>query len=288
MVGAVGLRPTLAAVAAGKRIALANKEVLVMAGPLVLEAARRSGAEILPVDSEHNAIFQCLEGHKREDLRRVLLCSSGGPFLHRRIGSLKAVTVEEALNHPRWRMGRKISIDSATMMNKGLEMIEASRLFGLSPDQIEVVVHPQAIVHSLVEFADGSLLAQLSRPDMRVPIQYCLSYPERWPSPQEPLDLASASPLEFLEPDLKKFPALTLAREALREGGTMPTVLAAADETAVGAFLNGVIHFTDIMQLVEIVMSLHKPSRAEDIDSILAADLWARQEAKRRLEVLRS
>lgn len=284
MVGAVGLKPTLAAAAAGKRIALANKEVLVMAGSLLMEEARRGGAEILPVDSEHNAIFQCLQGHKREALRRVLLCSTGGPFLHRRIGSLRRATVEEALNHPRWRMGRKISIDSATMMNKGLEMIEACRLFSLTPDQIEVVIHPQAIVHSLIEFSDGSLLAQLSIPDMRVPIQYCLSYPERWRSPHEPLDLVQASPLEFFEPDPKKFPALTLAREAMREGGTMPAVLAAADETAVGAFLNEIIFFTDIMSLVETVMSRHKPSRADDIDSILAADVWAREETQRLLE----
>lgn len=284
MIGGAGLLPTLEAIRAGKRIALANKEVLVMAGELVMNESRKSGAEILPIDSEHNAIFQCLQGQPRESLRRILLCSSGGPFLNSDIDDLHNVSVDEALKHPCWQMGRKITIDSATMMNKGLEMIEARWLFDLHPDQIEVVIHPQAIVHSLVEFEDGSLLAQLSNPDMRMPIQYCLSYPERWSQGPERLDLTAVPPLQFIEPDRKKFPALILAGEALRKEGTMTTVLNAADEIAVGAFLEQRISFPAIMQVVSEVMDQHILVDSTSLDNVIKADRWAREVAKTEIE----
>jgi len=269
MVGAVGLGPAIKAAEAGKRIALANKEVLVMAGELVMRAAADSGAEILPIDSEHNAIFQCLEGRSRKVLRRVLLCATGGPLLHRSSEELADVTASEALNHPRWSMGRKVTIDSATMMNKGFEMIEARWLFDLEPRQISVVVHPQAVVHSLVELVDGTMIAQLGRADMEMPIQYCLSYPERWETETKLLSLTSVSPLEFVEPDLAKFPALVLAESALN----------AADEEAVEAFLKGRIPFNMMMQVVAAVMERHAAHGEAGLEDILEADSWARSAA---------
>lgn len=281
LTGAAGLMPTFAAISAGKRIALANKEAVVMAGRLLMKQAQKHRAEILPVDSEHNAIYQCLSGQATGSVRRVLLCSSGGPFLGRPTGDLASVTVQEALNHPRWRMGKKISIDSATMMNKGLETIEARWLFDLEPEQIFVVIHPQAVVHSLVEFEDGSMMAQLSRTDMRVPIQYCLSYPERWPDSGAGLELASVSPLEFFEPDSRKFPALRLAEEALIAGGTMPAVLNAADEIAVKAFLERKIAFPNLMRVVEAVMARHSTTEYAEPRDIIEVDRWAREQANR-------
>ena len=286
MVGAAGLRPTLDAISAGKRVALANKEVLVMAGELMMNTALESGAEIMPVDSEHNAIFQCLEGNRRDSLRRVLLCATGGPLLHRSLGELESITVEEALNHPRWEMGRKVTIDSATMMNKGLEMIEARWLFGLRPEQIHVIVHPQAIVHSMVEYVDGSIIAQMSLPDMEIPIQYCLSYPERWEESGKLLDLPSVSPLEFFEPDEDRFPALGLAAAALSAGGTVPAVLNAADEVAVGAFLEGRIGFTAITKVVEAAMERHALHQSPDLEEIMAADAAARAHAREAVDSL--
>ena len=279
MIGAVGLEPTLAAVEAGKRIALANKEVLVTAGELVMKRAAKSGAEILPVDSEHNAIFQCLQGQPRETWRRIILCASGGPFAFRELKDFDRISVEEALNHPRWNMGRKISIDSATMMNKGLEMIEARWLFDLKPKQITVVIHPQSLVHSLVEFTDGALMAQLGRADMEMPIQYCLSFPERWSNSLEPLDLVTESPIEFFEPDHKKFPALGLARLVMEAGGTMPAAMSAADEVAVEAFLDRKIAFTQIVSVVDDVVNQHEPTSYSTLSEILEVDRWAREAA---------
>ena len=284
MVGAAGLRPTLDAISEGKRVALANKEVLVMAGELMMNTALDSGAQIMPVDSEHNAIFQCLEGNRRDALRRVLLCATGGPLLNRDIDELESITVEEALNHPRWVMGPKVTIDSATMMNKGLEMIEARWLFGLKPEQIHVLVHPQAIVHSMVEYIDGSIIAQMSKPDMEIPIQYCLSYPERWEENSKLLDLPAASPLEFREPDEDRFPALALAAAALREGGTMPAVLNAADEVAVSAFLEGRIGFTAITKVVEAAMERHALQYSPSLEGIIEADAIARAHAREAVE----
>ena len=287
IVGAVGLEPTLTAVQAGKRIALANKEVLVMAGELVMKAAREHGAEILPVDSEHNAIFQCLEGNSRDSLKQILLCATGGPLWTRDREEFSSVSVEEALNHPRWNMGRKVSIDSATMMNKGLEMIEARWLFDLRPEQIRVLVHPQAIVHSLVEYVDGSVIAELSQADMEIPIQYCLSYPDRWADEQKHLDLTTVSPLEFFDPDVKKFPALGFARAALEAGGGVPVVLNAADEVAVEAFLSGEIGFTDIMDVVSEVLQKNMHEFSGSLESILVIDQWARAAAEDVLEKFR-
>ena len=285
MVGAAGLRPTLDAISEGKRVALANKEVLVMAGELMMNTALDSGAQIMPVDSEHNAIFQCLEGNRRDALRRVLLCATGGPLLNRGLDELESITVEEALNHPRWVMGPKVTIDSATMMNKGLEMIEARWLFGLKPEQIHVLVHPQAIVHSMVEYIDGSIIAQMSKPDMEIPIQYCLSYPERWEENSKLLDLPTASPLEFREPDEDRFPALALAAAALREGGTMPAVLNAADEIAVGAFLESRIGFTAITKVVEATMERHALQYSPSLEGIIEADAIARAHAREAVEL---
>jgi len=288
VVGAAGLEPTLAAVDAGKRVALANKEALVMAGELVLERARRGGAEIVPIDGEHNAIFQCLQGQAPDRLRRIMLCSSGGPLLSLDEAELDGVTIEQALNHPRWDMGRKISVDSATMMNKGLEMIEARWLFDLEPEQISVVIHPQSVVHSLVEFVDGSVLAQIGRTDMAMPIQYCLSYPERWDRSDMRLDLAAVSPLEFFEPDAERFPALALAREAMAAGGTAPAVLSAADEVAVEAFLEKAIPFRAVVEVVAAVLGQHKTAGRANLQEILRADRWAREAAREEVRRLRA
>jgi 1-deoxy-D-xylulose-5-phosphate reductoisomerase len=282
IVGAAGLAPTLAAAAAGKRILLANKEALVLAGPLLIEAARTSGASILPIDSEHNAIYQCLpewrgEGAPARGVRRILLTASGGPFLTTRREELASVTPEQAVLHPNWRMGPKISVDSATLMNKGLELIEACHLFAVTPGQIEVVIHPQSIVHSLVEFDDGSVLAQLSQPDMRVPIAHALGYPDRIASGVSPLDLVQVGRLTFEAPDLERFPCLALAIKAAHAGGTAPAVLNAANEIAVAAFLGRRLNFDGIATVIESVLQQHATGPVDCLDDALAADAWARE-----------
>ncbi|HET6373374.1 MAG TPA: 1-deoxy-D-xylulose-5-phosphate reductoisomerase [Candidatus Polarisedimenticolia bacterium] len=276
IVGAAGLESTHAAVVAGKVVALANKETLVMAGGPIMAAARASGAEILPVDSEHNALHQCLRGEKVQEVRRLVLTASGGPFFGNPSKDLSRVTPAEALAHPTWKMGRKISVDSATLMNKGLEIIEARWLFGVEGDRISVVVHPQSVVHSMVEFVDGSLICQLGATDMRAPIQYALTYPDRCATPLEPLDLARLPRLEFYEPDLDRFPCLGLGWAALARGGTMPAVLNAANEVAVEAFLDERIKFSDIPVVIAGVMEAHRSSEASSIGEILHADAWAR------------
>ena len=257
-VGAVGFVPTLRAIEAGKRVALANKETLVMAGELMTKAAEKSGAEILPVDSEHNAIHQCLRGERRGEVKRLILTASGGPFRGSTKAEIENATREEALDHPNWKMGDKITIDSATLMNKGLEVIEAKWLFGFDADQISVVVHPQSVVHSMVEMVDGSIIAQMGVTDMKHAIQYALTYPDRRENCLPPLDLSQLSRLDFEEPDLDRFPCLGLAYDALRKGGTMATVLNAANETAVQAFLDGRIKLSEIAQINESVMRLTK------------------------------
>jgi len=279
MVGAAGLLPTMAAIEAGKDIALANKETLVMAGEMVMNRAAAKGVKILPVDSEHSAIFQCLQGHRHSEIRKIILTASGGPFRTWSGESLDGVTPAQALRHPNWDMGRKITIDSATMMNKGLEIIEARWLFAVSPAQIEVVVHPQSIVHSLVEYHDGAVMAQLGTPDMRLPIAYAFSWPERLVEKGDGLDLKNMTPLEFYPPDTDKFPCLKLAAAALGEGGTMPAVLNGANEIAVQAFLDGEIRFTDIPRVIARVMKLHLPCRSPGWEEILAADREARDRA---------
>jgi 1-deoxy-D-xylulose-5-phosphate reductoisomerase len=280
MVGAAGLLPTLDAIEAGKDIALANKETLVMAGHIVLRKASERGVKIIPVDSEHSAIFQCLLGHRREDVRRIILTASGGPFLHASEEELAKVTTAQALRHPNWTMGKKITIDSATMMNKGLEVIEAGWLFGLPGEAIDVLIHPQSIVHSLVEYRDGSVIAQMGVPDMRLPIAYALSYPNRLTRNEETLDLPKVGTLTFLHPDPVRFPALRLAYEAAKAGGTMPAVLNGANETAVTAFIEERIRFNRIVSVVQEVLSRHRGPADPGIDAILAADRWAREEAE--------
>jgi len=279
IVGAAGLASTLAAVRAGKRVLLANKEALVMAGPLVTAAARASGAQILPVDSEHNAVFQCMG----RGLRKIILTASGGPFRSASAESLGSVTPEQACAHPNWVMGRKISVDSATMMNKGLEVIEARWLFDVAPERIEVLIHPQSIVHSLVEYQDGSMIAQLSNPDMRVPIAHALAWPERIDSGATPLDLAAVKSLSFDKPDLNRFPCLGLAYEALRAGGTAPAVLNAANEVAVEAFLERRLPFTGIAGVISSTLDTVSPRAANDLQSILQSDGEARRAASARI-----
>ena len=279
IVGAAGLLPTLAAIDAGKDIGLANKETLVMAGKLVMDRSLAMGVKLLPVDSEHSAIFQALEAGHREDVAKIILTASGGPFRQKSQQELESVTPAEALNHPNWDMGRKISIDSATLMNKGLEVIEAKWLFDVAVDAIEVVVHPQSIVHSLVEFQDGSVIAQLGIPDMRIPIAYALSYPRRLPMSLPGLRLSQCSNLEFQDPDYKKFPALSLAFTAIRKGGVLPAVLNAANEIAVDAFLDGKIPFLDIAATVATVMEQVQDGSEDSIEDILAADYGARNAA---------
>ena len=283
-VGAVGFVPTLRAIEAGKRIALANKETLVMAGELMTAAAAKSGAEILPVDSEHNAIHQCLRGEKRSEVKRLILTASGGPFREKSKEQIAAATREEALNHPNWSMGDKITIDSATLMNKGLEVIEAKWLFGFGADQISVIVHPQSVIHSMVEMVDGSVIAQMGVTDMKHPIQYALTYPDRQEGCLEPLDFGKLSQLTFQEPDLDRFPCLALAYEALRAGGTMPAVLNAANEIAVQAFLDGKIGLADIGAVNKGVMDEHSPVSADSLEAILQADEWARSRAIMKIE----
>ncbi len=286
MVGAVGLLPTYEAIKAGKTLALANKETLVMAGPLVMAEARARGVEILPVDSEHSAIFQCLSAGKREEVDRLILTASGGPFRTKSSEELRRVTPKQALKHPNWEMGAKITIDSATLMNKGLEVIEAHFLFEVPAEKIKVKIHPQSIVHSLVEFVDGSVIAQLGIPDMRIPIAYALAYPERLPLDLPRLDLVSASPLTFEEPDLRRFPCLRLAYEALEMGGTAPTVLNAANEVAVEAFLNGRLRFDQIPLLVEKVLQEVAVSPGNSLEEVLEADILARIQAEKIIDQL--
>ena len=278
--GTAGLEAVLAAIDAGKTIALANKEVLVMAGELVTTHARRAGVAILPVDSEHNAVHQCLHGRHHSEVRRVILTASGGPFREYTPAALERVSPQQALRHPTWRMGRKITIDSATLMNKGLEVIEAHWLFDISADQIDVVIHPQSIVHSLVELTDGSVIAQLGVTDMRLPIQYACSYPERWDGSLPTLDLTQAGRLEFLAPDLDRFPCLGLAYRALRAAGTLPVVLNAANEVAVEAFLDAKLGFTSISLVIERSMNAHTVERVSTLDDVRRVDAWARDKAR--------
>ena len=276
--GRIGLEPTLAALEAGKTIALANKETLVAGGELVMSAARRMKCKILPVDSEHSAIFQCLE-EESETVEKIILTASGGPFFGWSNEKLAKVTLKEALNHPNWDMGAKITIDSATMMNKGLEVIEAHHLFNMDYDAIEVLIHPQSVIHSMVAYRDGSVLAQLGRPDMRLPIQYALSYPTRWKNPFERLDLRGKT-LTFHEPDPENFPALAMAYRAGRRGGTLPAVMNAANEVAVSAFLQKKVTYLGIQNIVEKVCSKHQVLDNPDLGSILDADNWARRQAE--------
>jgi 1-deoxy-D-xylulose-5-phosphate reductoisomerase len=280
IVGAAGLVPTYAALLEGRDVAVANKETLVVAGPLVMEAARRSGARLLPVDSEHSALFQVLEGRRPEEVRRLILTASGGPFRGRGRNSLADVSADEALAHPNWSMGPKITVDSATLMNKGLEVIEAHWLFGVEPDAIQVTVHPQSVVHSLVEFVDGSVLAQLGVADMRGPIAYALNYPERVPFEELRLDLWAQKGLTFEPPDAEAFPCLALAYRALGEGGTAPAVLSGANEVAVEAFLGGSLTFLQIAGVVEAALDAHRPVRLESVQTALHADVWARDFAR--------
>ena len=281
IVGAAGLLPTLAAIRAGKDVGLANKETLVMAGKIVMAAVARHKVRLLPVDSEHSAIFQALAAGRREDVRKIILTASGGPFRTITREAMQLVTREEALNHPNWSMGKKISIDSATLMNKGLEVIEARWLFGMEPDAIEVVIHPQSIVHSLVEFRDGSVVAQLGLPDMRVPIAYALSYPERLPLDIGSLKLSECARLDFFEPDYNCFPALKLAFSALRAGGVLPAVLNAANEVAVAAFLDGRLRFPAIIETVADTLESVQEGSEDSLEDILAADKLARRQAER-------
>ncbi|MGO9375071.1 MAG: 1-deoxy-D-xylulose-5-phosphate reductoisomerase [Syntrophobacteraceae bacterium] len=281
MVGAAGLLPTLSAIEAGKDIALANKETLVIAGEIVIGASVEKNVQILPVDSEHSAIFQALQGNHREALERVLLTASGGPFFNKPRSELATVTPEAALRHPNWSMGRKITIDSATLMNKGLEVIEAHWLFGVPVERIAVHIHPESIIHSMVEFIDGSVIAQMGMPDMKTPIAYALAYPERLPITIPRLDLFRLQKLSFYPPDEEKFPCLRLAFDACRKGSTMPAVLNAANEIAVHAFLEKTISFYDIPSVIEEVMNSHNTCAKPDIKAIVHADAWAREEASK-------
>ncbi len=288
--GTAGLKAALAAIDAGKTLALANKEILVMAGSLMTSAARRRGVSILPVDSEHNAIHQCLAGRDPAEVRRLILTASGGPFRTWSQAELDRATPEAALRHPTWRMGRKITIDSATLMNKGLEVIEARWLFDMPGPRVDVVIHPQSVVHSMVELRDGSVIAQLGVTDMRLPIQYAFSYPERWEAPGARLDLVQPGPLEFDAPDEQRFPCLRLAYDALAAGGGAPVVLNAANEVAVEAFLSGHIAFPDIPRLIAGVLAAASPAARDpqSLDDILAVDAWARASSRETISTLRS
>jgi len=287
LVGGAGLLPTMAAIQAGRTLALANKETLVMAGALMTAAARTRSVKLLPVDSEHSAVFQCLTGHSRADVHRILLTASGGPFRETPKAHLAKVTVEDALQHPTWKMGAKITIDSATLMNKGLEIIEARWLFDVAPDQVQVVVHPQSIVHSMVEYIDGSVIAQLGVADMGVPILYALTYPERRPTPAARLDLVRVGQLTFYEPDADKFPCLRLARAALEAGGAAPVVLNAANEVAVAAFLERRIGFTEIAELIEDALTDAPTGPLASIEACVAIDADARRAVQGAIDVRR-
>jgi 1-deoxy-D-xylulose-5-phosphate reductoisomerase len=282
-VGAVGLVPTYRALEAGKDVALANKETLVMAGELMVAQAKARGGRLLPIDSEHCALHQCLDGRRPEEVRRLVLTASGGPFRNRAGDSFAAVTPAEALQHPTWTMGRKITIDSATLMNKGLEVIEARWLFGLPAEKVEVLVHPQSVVHSMVEFVDGTVLAQLGVTDMRLPIQYALSYPEKWPAAIPGLDFSRGMRLDFDAPDHGRFPCLRLAYRALAGGGSLPAVLNAANEEAVAAFLEERLPFPAIPETIEEVMGDHPSTGVGRLEDVLEADRWARDRARRAL-----
>ncbi|MDD5320188.1 MAG: 1-deoxy-D-xylulose-5-phosphate reductoisomerase [Methylococcales bacterium] len=285
IVGAAGLLPSLAAARAGKTILLANKEALVMSGDIFMQAVAESGAQLLPIDSEHNAIFQCMpagykSGMRTKQARRILLTASGGPFREMPIAQMPSVTPDQAVAHPNWDMGRKISVDSATMMNKGLEMIEACILFGMTPDQIQVVIHPQSVIHSMVDYVDGTVLAQMGNPDMRIPIAYAMAWPERFDSGVAPLNIFDVRRMDFEEPNLERFPCLRLAYRAVNEGGIMPTVLNAANEIAVDAFLNEQIRFTDIPVIIEHCMDSVAVKPADSLDIVLEADQHARLVSK--------
>ena len=282
IVGCAGLLPVMAAVEAGKTVALANKEALVSAGALMIDAAARHGATLLPVDSEHNAIFQCLAGSRREDVARLVLTASGGPFRTASLEQMRAATPAEAIAHPNWSMGAKISVDSATLMNKGLEFIEAHYLFGLPASRLDILIHPQSVIHSLVEYIDGSMLAQLGSADMRIPIAYALAWPERMESAAERLDLARVARFDFEQPDEQRFPAIRLARQALDHGGSAPAILNAANEAAVAAFLGGQIRFTDIAELVEEALADSVGTVPATISEVIAID----REARSRVEAL--
>jgi 1-deoxy-D-xylulose-5-phosphate reductoisomerase len=287
IVGTAGLVPTMAAIRAGKTIALANKEVLVTAGELVMAECRGRGVKLFPVDSEHSAIFQCLHAGAGKDVRKLILTASGGPFRSFSKKDLVKVTLAQALKHPNWSMGRKITIDSATLMNKGLEVIEARWLFGMKPEMIAVLVHPQSIVHSMVEYTDGAVVAQLGMPDMKGPIAYALSYPERLGDVSPVLDLAAIGTLTFEKPDLERFPCLAYAYDALEAGGSMPAVLSAANEVAVKYFLDEKIDYMDIARVIKTTMDAHTPSPVRVVEDVLKADLWARGEAEEIVEALR-
>jgi len=284
LVGAVGLIPTLSAIKTGKQIALANKESLVMAGKIVIEEARRNHTQMLPIDSEHSAIFQALTGHRREDVHRIILTASGGPFLNHPLAKLKEVSVRDALRHPNWEMGRKITVDSASLMNKGLEVIEAHWLFDIPVEKIEVQIHPQSVIHSMVEYRDGSIVAQMGITDMKIPIAYALSYPERLPLQLPRLDLFQKGGLTFFPPDLERFPCLDLAYRSIKIGETMPAILNAANEVAVNAFLDGSLPFTRVPHLIQRVMEEHVVKPVQTIEDILRADHWARERSKVLLE----
>ncbi len=283
IVGAAGLVPTAAAVQAGKDVALANKETLVTAGHLFMRMVADKGVKLYPVDSEHSAVFQSMEGHRSEDIEKIILTASGGPFLNTPAAMLENVTVQDALNHPNWSMGKKITIDSATMMNKGLEVIEARWLFDVPPEKIDVNIHPQSIIHSMVEYIDGCVIAQLGTPDMKAPIAYALSYPERVATGVKPLDLTALSGLTFFKPDLERFRCLGLAYRAMGDGESMPAVMNAANEIAVEAFLGGRIGFTGIARLIERTMDAHVPRNLAHIEDVLLADRWARDAAREQL-----
>jgi 1-deoxy-D-xylulose-5-phosphate reductoisomerase len=273
------LVPTIAAIRAGKEVALANKEALVMGGEILVKAAKRKGVRLLPVDSEHSAIFQCLQGNRRDDVDKLILTASGGPFLRTPLRRLNRVTVAQALRHPNWKMGQKITIDSATMMNKGLEVVEARWEFDMDPSRIEVVIHPQSVVHSMVRYQDGSIIAQLGIADMRIPIAYALAYPHRLKGDWKPLELTRQGTLSFLPVERERYPALQLAYDALREGGTMPVALNASNEIAVAAFLGHKIGFREIHRIIDKTMQGHVPRRPREVDEILDVDRWAREKA---------
>ncbi len=280
IVGAAGLIPTLSAIRAGKTIGLANKETLVMAGKILIEESMKAGVTILPVDSEHSAIFQCIEGYKKSQIKRIILTASGGPFAGKNKRYLEGISPKEALKHPSWKMGEKITIDSATLMNKGFEVIEAHYLFGIPPDRIDVLIHPESIIHSIVEFIDGSCMAQLSVPDMKGPIAYAFTYPDRLENVLKELDLGKIRSLSFKRPDIRSFPCLSYAYKALKAGGTMPAVMNAANEVAVKAFLKREIKFTDIPVIINKTMKAHEVVLESNLNTIMEADAWARKKAE--------